>query len=266
MQLKHTKTATAHLNQLGLTQNESDIYLFLLQNGLMSGNKIYSQLNLDKSSCYRSLQKLIQHNLVYKIGEERNQQFSANDFSIALSMFDQKKAEIETAKSEMSEIFSNLQTYYESHYKHHNMTIFQGENAYHRWNLARLAPETTIIREIAERELIEPIIGLSDYEPYMNDYITQRVARKIPIKVLISANSATDQIDITSATMLKERRVLPEGFAIKAMVSMWGKSIGFVSQQNGQLLAMIIHDQFVNHIVTSMFDLIWDSSRGTKEK
>ncbi len=264
MQLQHTKSATTHLTHLGLTQNESEIYLFLLQNGLMSGNQIYSQLNLDKSSCYRSLQRLIQQNLVFKTGEERNQQFAANDYSVVLDLFEQKKSEIGLAKNEMSVVFANLQSYYESHYKRHNVTIFQGDDAYYRWMMARLSPETTIIREIAERELVEPIIGSSIYEAYMNDYIQKRVARKIPIKVLISTSSVTDAIDITSTKMLKERRVLPQGFEIKSVVSMWGNSIGFVSQQNGKLLAVVIHDQWVNHIVTSMFDLIWATSRGVK--
>ncbi|MDQ6984709.1 MAG: helix-turn-helix domain-containing protein [Candidatus Dojkabacteria bacterium] len=65
------------LEQLGLTENEIDIYRFLLRNEVSSGTDIYLSLSMDKSSTYRALKKLQDIGLVTVTGEKRNQLFGA---------------------------------------------------------------------------------------------------------------------------------------------------------------------------------------------
>ena len=65
MQLSNTKDIHSLTSKLGLTLNESEVYVFLLKHGLTSGPDIYTLMNMDKSSCYRALNSLMKKNLVF---------------------------------------------------------------------------------------------------------------------------------------------------------------------------------------------------------
>jgi sugar-specific transcriptional regulator TrmB len=246
---------------LGITLNEAAVYLFLLQHGLTAGAKIHPQLNMDKSSSYRALSSLLEKNLIYKVGEERNQQFGANPAEQLEQVIESKRDALNQAQNQLKTFIASLDSLTQHDYYQNNMTILKGQEGFKQWNLTRLQPGSTIIRELATRTFIQPIIGTDqEYDEYMDYYIRKRVSRKIEMRVLITEATRNDNVDITSKKDIKETRILPSNFSPGAIISTWADCTGFISSKHGEVLSIIIKDEFINNIVTQMYDFIWNLS------
>jgi predicted transcriptional regulator len=66
------------LSQFGLTENDSAVYLYLLERGVtLGGSKLASLLSLHRQYVYNSLQKLLQLQLIEQVGKEPRPKYRA---------------------------------------------------------------------------------------------------------------------------------------------------------------------------------------------
>lgn len=261
MQLRNTKDIAVVLSEIGLTKNESDVYVYLLQAGQTKASELPRILEMDKSSLYRALKNLVDENLIYKIGEERNVEYAPNDTSIIQSKLKDKIAYIKDVKHNFEHFLSDIESYAQRKYKKNNVIIFQGTDGFSSWNDYRLLKSDVVIRELSQRIGLRPFFTTDeDYDSYMMQYIKKRVSKKIPIRVLIGKQNADDTIDITSSADLKESRILPMDFNVEAGLSTWGNNTGFVSFNKGNILAIILKDPFITQAINVMYDVLWNIS------
>ena len=262
MLLNTTKDFHQLTQQVGLTLNESKVYLFLSTSGLNTGSEIFQGLNLDKSSTYRAINSLIKKNLVYSIGEERNQQFGANSSDTIFSLIDHKQKELDETKHQLKTITQELTQYTRDKYKQDHITVFQGIEGFKQWNNTRLEYSDTVIRELSQREaLILFFESEYQYEKYMRAYIKKRISNNISIRVLCGKNSAEDEFDVTSKKLLKEVRTIKTNFDADATLSTWRNKTGFISFNQGSPLAIIIKDKFITSIINTLYDTLWNVSK-----
>jgi len=83
------------LNDLGLTESEVRVYLYLAKGGLKKARELAEALNMNRRRLYRSLIKMQNRNIV-QASSEYPAQFSAVPFEKVLDLF--TKANIEEAK------------------------------------------------------------------------------------------------------------------------------------------------------------------------
>jgi sugar-specific transcriptional regulator TrmB len=259
MQLRPTKDIHALTAELGLTRNESEVYVYLLTQKSVSGNSIYLHLGLDKSSVYRALHSLHQKNLVYWIGEERNRQFSANPPETLLQLAQQKLDTLTDTKEQMAHFIKNLSSLAGNEYLKKNITVLDGIEGYSQFLEKRLDCETGLIRDISGRTTAASYFD--DYDAYMSWYINKRVEKNIFLRQLVPYGSIDSKWERSSKEMRKEARELPKDFEAEVVFSSWDNNMGFFSKEKGTMIGFIVKDQLIVNLMNSMFDMIWNLSK-----
>jgi len=255
MQLKDTNLHYL-LKQLGLTLNEADVYLYLLSRGTTFGAEIYSDLKMDKSSCYRALKNLSEKDLVYKVGEERNQQFSANPADHLEALVRAEEQRLKDTKSALNQ-FQTLFSTYVSDKKNKKVTVISNEAGHRQYMESRLRCKSKLIRDLSGRQTAS--IYYPDYDAYMTDYISRRVSSGIFLRQLNPCGDTDGKWERTSKEMLKEVIELPKDFEAPASFSVWDDTVSFSSKENGEQIGVTIHDPLIATLATSMFDFIWNT-------
>jgi sugar-specific transcriptional regulator TrmB len=266
MQPWATKDIHQLTGKLGLTLNESEVYVFLVKKGLASGTEVYEQLSMDKSSAYRALKSLAEKNLVFKVGEERNQQFGANPPEYLLEQFEVKRTELAESKEKLAGIFEELEDFAKQSYLRKNITILEGNEGYTKFLESRLKPGVELIREIGTRSDIERYFGGAEkYDEYMRRYIKRRVEMGIYLRALISLRDEDDYLDITDKKWLKQVRVLPSSMKLGSLLTTWQDHTGFFSMEKGTIICVTIKDRLITQLINSLFEVVWEISKVKKD-
>ena len=155
MPLKTTKDIYHHLHNIGLTLNEAEIYVYLLQNGPSLGSSIYKNLGKDKSSTYRSLSSLIENDLVYKVGESRNQKFGANPQENLLSIVEVKKDKLEETSLHLKNFLKTIKKNSKSEFQKGNITIYESDDGKEKLYRKILSSKDQLIRRISSKDFDE---------------------------------------------------------------------------------------------------------------
>lgn len=251
---------------LGLSLNESEIYILLLNQGQMTAADIISQTNIDKTGVYRTLSSLSSKNLIYSLGQERNRVYAANPFQEVLKLADDQIKVLKNSKSQLETIFTNLAKYKHNQYEK-NITIYEGENGYKRFIESRLIPNT-LIREIGAKSNIQTYFqSVAAYEDYMlNSYIPQRLKNNCFLKGLMPVSERGDQIEKTNSRFKKEVHILPKSFLLPAVITTWESHIGFYSQEQGTIICVSIKDPLVTSVFNQLFDYIWNTTEDSQHE
>lgn len=84
------------LQELGLSVNETKVYLALLQLGVSSAGKIADQCKLHRTNVYDSLERLEQKGLASHVLRDGANVFEASDPEVLRSLLDERRARLES--------------------------------------------------------------------------------------------------------------------------------------------------------------------------
>jgi sugar-specific transcriptional regulator TrmB len=93
------------LRNLGLTQNEVEIYLTLLNSGELSVNEIGSKSGLHRQVCYDALDRLVEKGFVSYIIKDNKKFFKALNPEKILDYLDEQKQEINSILPDLNAMF-----------------------------------------------------------------------------------------------------------------------------------------------------------------
>lgn len=245
------------LEQIGLTKNEIQVYLYLVNRGVATGNEIYVDNDLDKSSAYRALDNLEKLKLVYAIGQSRNQKFYADNGANLLKLQKEKEDEIAHVRLDIVDFVNNIEKNSKSAYKKSNVEIFEGKEEYKRFMNERLKPGVKLIRDLAR--LDTTVYFIDDYTSFMTDYKESRISKKIMYHGLFDSTALGQVTDKSSEANYKEVRILNESLDLKnAVLTTFGNKTGIYTERGGKFWGIIISDVIVTSLVNSLFDFIWN--------
>lgn len=251
------------LTQLGLTKNETDIYLHLLKKGGYSGAEVYKQLNLDKSSFYRALNRLQVLKLVRIEGEKRNQKFFPEPISNLIELQKQKLSEIEDVGKNLINLTKELEVYASRSFLKNNIQIFEGENAFYDFMDEKLKGKVETIHDLSMNiSDLYPFAGSKKkYEVYIADHIKRRVAKGIKIELLLDNTIKPTVLQYTDEAKLKEVRQYMGKLNTGCFLNVFGDRVGFMTERAGGFWGIIIKDKLIADLMSALFGAIWQNSK-----
>jgi len=107
------------LEKYGLSHNESKVYITLLQLGSAMAGKIAKEVQMDRTSCYDALKKLIKKGLVSYVVEANRKLFKAVSPERLIGILKEKEDEI-------SEVMPHLKEIYKPEKGKYNVTMYRG--------------------------------------------------------------------------------------------------------------------------------------------
>jgi sugar-specific transcriptional regulator TrmB len=256
------------LKELDLTSNEVEIYAFLLKKGLSTGPDIFKNLNLDKSSCYEALANLEKKELVYVLGQKRNQRFGAVSAERLLEMVDEKRSKLTKVESNITSFIKDIDAFTQNNYKNQNIQVLSGDNSYQQWTEAKHSSKKgSTIREFLSYSKKKKFID--NFPQYATQTPKDRVKKGINMKSLSGeadwkeVSKDFPEVYKTSKKLLKELRILPNEpkMSINANFATFDNKTSLLRIEKGEFFGIIIEDYFITDLMNNMFDFIWNFSK-----
>jgi sugar-specific transcriptional regulator TrmB len=249
------------LTSIGLSDNEIEVYILLLEEGTKSGNEIVTDLKLEKSSVYKALKSLSVQNLITSTGSVRSQKFSASSKESVLAVFKKRSDEITRAGTIFANVFSESEKYTSDKYVGDSIKVYSGLGAATRYHKALLGSNTTFLKTLASTQVQHNVVGSANYVEVNSWFIDERVSKGIAVNVLFDSTSVPDEYDVTTPPLLKECRQLPLSLNLPSIMTIANGKVFFSTTKRNKFWGISIEDETIAILLNSIYDLMWAQAK-----
>jgi sugar-specific transcriptional regulator TrmB len=245
----------AVLAKIGLTETESTLYLFLLENGISSPPQISKGTQVVRSNAHYVLKQLIEKGLVARQKKGKRYVYGPNDPSAALSLVERKKKILEEAIPDLRALYKQQ--------KNKPVVRFYGGRDEIR----------AIFEDVLECTSKE-VFGFASTGKLFEiipDYFQKRFQpelkkREIFLKDILTFESGTQVAQATRAAAgaYYEYRVLSQKYAgVLSDVLMWDNTVAIISLEEPIFGTVLVNAQLA-HTFRTMFEVMWQSLENGK--
>ncbi|MDD5191712.1 MAG: helix-turn-helix domain-containing protein [Candidatus Nanoarchaeia archaeon] len=232
------------LREYGLSENEIQVYVILLKAGESSVQTIAKNAEIPRTTTYHILTSLQQKGLVGYAIKEHIKYFQATRPEILRDILNDKKKHIEEALPELKSIALTLKQKPE-------VEIFEGVKGI-----------KSILMDVLEvkKEILHygDIISLTrNLEYIFPQYISERVRRKIPIRIIAKREKEHDELIKNASKEYRQFKFLPGNFIFKTSVFIYKDKVAILNLQEEPYYGIIITNKDYNNTEKQVFELLW---------
>lgn len=249
---------------LGLTQNESDIYLTFLKYKQKTAAEIARILHMDKSSCYRAVDALVERGLLLTIPRKRGTTHTAVSPDVLKELYNQKINELKSQGAELDRFVAQLLKQDESR----RSTFIKVETGIEairngmEQNLEAAENSNKMIKEFYR--LSFPYFQDKEHAKWVNDFAKRRIASGVSIRQIVDFADLKifESIMKTDSKLLKEIHLMPKEMKGLYGVRISGDITHIISfDQKQNYIDIAIKDTYVTLLMNSLFDFMWEHSK-----
>ena len=233
------------LEELGLSQNESKIYSFLLSSGSSTAGEIINKIKIHRRNTYDALARLIDKGLLSETIQDNKRYYEATSPEYLVSLIQEK---FEVAQQELP----SLMSVYEKSKSRQQVKVLQGV-------AGMRACWEDMVRN-ADYLYLLGATGLQ-YEylrVYTPKWIKALNEKKIDMKVLW--NSDAKHLDYFLKEWDVKSKKLPSNFITKTQIFLYSNKSAIVIWSK-EPLAILIESKEINEGFKKYFQFIWKISR-----
>ncbi|HEY1074620.1 MAG TPA: helix-turn-helix domain-containing protein [Patescibacteria group bacterium] len=238
---------TSILNQFGLADKESALYLASLTLGESGMSELAQKAKLKRTSAYVVFKALEQKGLMGSFKMRSGTKFVATPPEVVIRKTEQQLMQLQAVLPEFQAIQDKANG--------PKITYFEGEEGY------RVAAEDSLkfagetIRHIGSLEEIHKVIS-RDYD--INYYIPKRIHNRIRLKALYFKSDFNETNFMRDdGAELRQIRFLPESFKYPTSLLIYGNKVAFFSTAK-ELITVIIESADLVESERKKFDLMWE--------
>ncbi len=252
------------LEKLGLTENESKVYLGFNSNPNVSAAQLSRLLKMDKSSAYKATESLLEKGLVARNGWGKGFLYKSTDPESLFDLYRMKEIELHNSKDMLTEFIKNLKRD-KPETRVTNITIERGLDAL----MAKIIDSVENNKEKIIREKFHhhDIFNNQIYVDFVLRSAKDRSKRKVFIKQLESKKDVMDRKGMFPGLMTdlvkyyKEVRVLPDTYNDPNSLRIWDNTAMILSyDEQGEFIILTIKDKYIVTLLKSFYDFLWESS------
>lgn len=238
------------LEKIGLTKNESKVYLFLVSEGPSIPLTISKRTVMHRSNVYDALKNLQEKGLVCSIFKSDKKFFKVSDPSRLSLLLNKQYKQITQRKVLLKEILPLLKTSNKSKNKN-QVAIYSG-----------LEGIKSIFEQILKDKKTNHVLGAWDtyylLRYYFENWHQRRVKLKIKDKMLFR-NAKADRLPIYDLPYT-EVRFLPKQFSSPMAVNIFGNKVALVFGFEEEPLAILINNKNIAKNFLDYFEILWKLS------
>ncbi len=228
------------ITSLGLTKNESEIYLFLLRNKKSNVTTIAKRTGIHRRSVYDVLMRLADKSLVSYIIEDKVKIYIPSNPETLKTIIEEKE-------KSLKQILPELTTLFNQKAKEKSTEFFMGKKGIRSILEAQLKQKSEILvlggNPNAQNFLLE----------YFPRYNLLRKERKIPIKIIYSQKEKAKPKKIP----LSKIKYFPEKTGGDIAINIFGDSVALLMWNLQNPFAILINEKEVADSFRSYFEFIW---------
>lgn len=254
---EQTDRLTELLINLGLTDEESKLYLYLVKNGANTALKISRDLHLARTKVYRILDTLYGKRLVNQKLEGRGLKFETESFrNLDLLVKDQEN-KLNGLKNNLPILFEELNRISRTSSFSSKILYYEGVEGLKQvtWNSLKAQSELRIF-EIAT---MSQFLDFGFCEEVRQEFVN----RKVHVRELCNQKKIAGWTNVTEfpKKYWQCRYLDPKKLAMKFEILIYNEVVCFYNYENEHIFCAEIYDSRLAEMQKQMFDFLWDSAR-----
>ncbi|MFA5021839.1 MAG: helix-turn-helix domain-containing protein [Patescibacteria group bacterium] len=234
------------IQNLGFSENESQVYLALLELGSANVAAIANKSQVKRTSCYVILENLTQKGLVSKTVAKGKTQYLAEAPDHLLRLTQERQEILKQTLPEFNSLFNLSQT-------KPRIRFYEGRTGYISIcedSLQRSGNEILFIGNLDNlHEVVTP-------EWDNTVYIPTRVRTSKSIRIITLESDTMKNLQKKDQEQLREIRFLPGRINFDASMFIYGDTISIISSEK-ELMGLIIDSKPIAQMAKSMFEFLW---------
>lgn len=245
---------------LGLTQNEANIYMSLLELGPSLVTEISNKSGVNRITCYSVLEKLVKYNLVtYASGKESKKRYSAMPPFNLIDFLKRKQKRQEKQIEELEKKLPELKMLYKEPNRP-SIKFFEGTEGLKAIYLETLKSTTEILAFGDCEEWSSP-----DLIAWEKEYNRERARKKIYERVLLPFGDKTINWYKNYSTTLKytKYRILPKekiNYLFNSEINIYEDKVVIALLKKPNRMGIMITSQLFANIQKAMFEMAWEAA------
>jgi len=233
---------TKVLENIGLTKNQSEVYLALLRLGSSTAQQIIKESGLHRSPVYDALESLKEKGLVGFVVKDFKKYFQAVSPKKLYQYLEEKKEELSKSMPELEKLEGMEK-------EEINAVVYKGKEGVKTIHSDMLKEGETIY-VLGGKGLI-----FSELEYFIPHFEKERIKKGIKWKILWDKEETKKEV---SKRELVKGKVLPKGFETKGVVNIYGKKTAILIWKGNYPSAFVIDNKDVADSFRKWFDLLYD--------
>lgn len=231
--------------EYGLKESHVKIYLACLELGSAPILKISQKAGVARSSCEVILESLQKQGFVSSFRKKRVKYFNADDPHNIIKLTQNKTRLLENALPELMSFYGKAKI-------RPTIRYYEGKSG-----MGLIFDE--ILKEADEVLGFSPGADLFLYlNKYHSDFLRERIARKIPTKVILPDSELARERQRLGPGQLREVRIFRGQHDFHGLIYIWGNKIALFSFES-DLGAFVIESPALVQAQRVMFNLIWQT-------
>jgi len=255
------------LKSLGLTDNETKIYLYLLTHGESIASIIAKRLDMKRVTVYSALESLEQKEVIASFIKNNVAHFDAVEPEEIETLCEQKVTEMKRLQQKAATLrdeFKKLRNVGRM-----PMLEIRGKLKYYQG----LEAVTDLITEtLQEKEKEQLCFGLNTYHSELagndwQEYTQKRVQKKMTVRSIQPDTEAAIAYKGRDPQELRETRLVPHTkFPGKCEINIIGDMIAIFSTRGHEPSGMKLYNPDVAQALKSLFELAWERAQEYDQK
>ena len=235
---------------LGLTANETKVYLTLLDLGTAQAGQITEKSGIHRRNVYDSISRLMEKGLISFVIVNNKKLFSPVNPKRFLEIIDEKKFELEDLKNDFGKIIPELELRTSLQEKH-DVRFFKGVEGM-----------KTVFEDIIRTG--KDYIGYGPghqlekiLKHYFKHFVNKRVKSKIRIRLIYDEISRK----LVKKNPLSELRYIPQQFSSHAALRIYGDKVALLLMSEEEPLAIVIKNKPIADGYRKYFEVMWKAAK-----
>jgi sugar-specific transcriptional regulator TrmB len=235
---------------LGLTENESKVYVTLLDLGTAQAGQVTEKSGIHRRNVYDAIARLMEKGLVSFVTVNNKKLFSPVNPRRFLELIEEKKFELDTIKSDFQKIMPQLELQ-ATMQPRHDVRFYKGVEGI-----------KTVYEDIIRTgkdyigygpgQQIEKIL-----KHYFKHFVNRRISAGIKLRIIYDEASR----NVVKVNPSSKARYIPNQYSSRAALRIYGDKVALILMSEDEPLAIVIKNKGIADGYRKYFEIMWKAAK-----
>ncbi len=249
------------LKKIGLSDNESKVYLALLELGSSTAQQVAEKSEVNRPTTYVQLESLMKKGLVTSFEKSPNNKkykpktfFRAEDPEYLQKLIEKEKAQIGERTRELAAALPELGRLFVSSGERPRVRFFDGVEGLKTMDEEFLKVKNKFLEGVTSIDDVQKV-----FPPDADNYTQRRIKKGIRARSIYTSKNGP-VLKGTDAQMLRESRYMPpEKFPFACDITVYDNSVAIASLRD-KIFGIVIESKEIANSIRSLISLAWEAA------
>ena len=235
------------LERLGLSPNESKIYLALLEEGECTADKISQKAGIHRRTIYDNIEKLLHKGLIHYVIKGKKKFFGATEPYQLQKLMSEKKTQLSEQENLLSQLMPQLSALSNLSQDKHVVTVYKGMDGI-----------KSILWSILEEGKPNCVIGAHSREEFkdmLETFHDERIKKKISNRMIFKREDR-DRAKRFSSRPYTQVRLMPSEYTSPIVINTFGDTVALLIRSDYPL-GIVIKNKHTADGFRAYFGVLW---------